>query len=248
MNESIIDRGLWVALSTGIAILAGVFYAYLEQKAQPTSPEHKKFAPDPWMVNSLRLIYAVSIPALALFTQGSLTYRGLGLKPFPWSAMASIGRSPWRTWQMDVEATVVVMFLTWIIFYLGFRSAGYRKTQSLRWSSIANAFREGVIDQVHWAFYRELFVYFLGIGVGSWLGIMPILAECLLNPGTWTRLKNTHSRTALIFAGGLLVASLVLFIQTQNLWLMVGYEVATRLVFSGYLPVSRYASQHHTSV
>lgn len=248
MNESIIDRGIWVALSTGIAILAGVLYAYLEQKAQQSSPNSKTFDPDPWIVHSLRMIYAVSLPALALFTQGSLTYRGLGLKPFPWSATASIGDTPWRIWQLDAEATVTMILVTWVIFYLGFRSAGYRKAQSFHASSIKNALRESVINQVHWAFYRELFVYFMGIAVGSWLGIIPSLAEALLNPGTWTRLKNRHERTSLVFTSGLFIASLVLFIQTQNLWLMLLYEIATRLVFSGYGPVSGHASGQDTSV
>lgn len=243
MNEPILDRVIWLVFSVGLAILSGVTLAYVEQIYQ-YAPSDKKwwyFLRNTWFNNIVRFFYAVCIPAIALFSQGVLTYRGLGFKPFPWSPTVSENGKNWLIWQQDFEALVLILILSGIVLACGLRSSGgYRFGQKTNiWTSLMLATRESFIDQVHWAFYRELFVTIWGVAFGSWIVMGPLSVELLLNPATWTRVKNAPGITSLTINCGILFASTILFIQTQNLWLMLVMEFILRMLFSRAMSPSK---------
>ncbi len=225
MNESISNRGSWVAVSIGIAVFSSVMLAYLEQNYQRDLLDKKWWyvLRQPWLNNVLRFIYAFSLPSIALFS-GLLTYRGLGFKSLPWSPAAAQNREIWLIWQHDIETAFVVIIVTWIVMAYGLRSLGKHKGSAQRpggATSIVLAVRESIIDQIHWTFYREFCIIIWGIARGSWVVIVPLSIELWLNPATWTRIKDEWGTTSLIINSGLLFASTILFIQTQNLWLML---------------------------
>jgi len=236
LNESIGDRGSWVAVSIGIAVFSSVMLAYLEQNDQ-RAPLDKKwwyFLRNPWFHNILRFFYAVSIPSIALFS-GLLTYRGLGFKPLPWSPAVAQNGAIWLMWQHDTETAFVVIVTTWIIMAYGLRTLGKHRGIYQRpgdATSFVLAVRESIIDQIHWAFYRELCIIIWGIARGSWVVIVPLSIELSLNPATWTRIKHERGTTSLIIKCGILFASTILFIQTQNLWLMLIMEFVLRVLFA----------------
>ena len=207
MSASLLDQCIWVALSVGIAILAGVMNAYAKQMVQRTPADKKWLAilRTPWFIDTLRLLYAISIPALALFFSGILSYRGLGLKPFPWSQQSSEGQTLWLTWQQDFEKTVVVCGLTYLILNMGLRSAGSSKNNPRPGllTATLSGLQESIIDQVHWTFYRELCIRIWGIARGSWIVAIPLSVELFLNPATWTRLKDQRGINSLVVNCGI---------------------------------------------
>jgi len=83
------------------------------------------------------------------------------------------------------------------------------------------ALREAIYHQAHWAFYREPFVLLLGVGLGTWAGLIPVAAEALVNPARWTDLQSPARGRDLLIRVGLAVLSALLFIQTQNIWLAI---------------------------
>ena len=239
MNDFIIDRVIWIALSVGIAILSGVVLAYMKQHDQRVTSENtwRSIFRNDWLINILRLLYAVSLPAIALFTQGVLSYRGLGIKFLPWTATVRPNDNMWVVWQHDIESTIVVIILTWLVLTFGLRAVSSRITH--QWSKVAaitvSAIRESIIDQVHWSFYRELCIYIWGIANGSWIVVLPLSIELLLNPATWSNINNEVQVTKRIITCGIFLASTILFIQTQNLWVMVVMEIVLRVIFARYL-------------
>ncbi|TFG71492.1 MAG: hypothetical protein E4H27_04495, partial [Anaerolineales bacterium] len=234
MNEPILDRVIWLVFSVGLAILSAVTLAYVEQIAQRV-PSDKKwwyFLLNPWLNHSLRFVYAICIPAIALFAQGALTYRGLGFKPFPWMPFVSGSGDKWLVWLNDSETMFLILFLTGLVLAYGLQSSGGNRSEHKPniGTSLITASRESLIDQIHWAFYRELCVTFWGVALGSWIVMVPLSIELLLNPATWTKVKNVQGRTSLIAHSGILFASTILFIQTQNLWLMLMLEFTLRML------------------
>jgi hypothetical protein len=194
----------------------------------------------PWIVHTTRLLYAVGIPAVALFWQHDLTARGLGLRPLPSSQAAGeeIVASPtytsatWETWMRDAGWTLALAAALGVLFYVGERTAQRQTpkatgdTEITRHRDLGIALREAVYHQVHWAFYREPFIIRWGIATGSWLGTLPVLLENLLNPLFWERIRahdETYRRVQ-IFRWGLLAAGTLVYLKTQNLWLAVGMD------------------------
>jgi hypothetical protein len=241
LTNAILDRVIWIALSVGIAILTGVTSAYLELQFHraPAGKRWWDFLRQPWFTQSLRLIYALGIPAFALFWQGLLTYRGMGFKAFPWTSSVIQDDARWTVWQHDIEMTCLVTLITWLILHVGVKSSSdhheYPRPDFI--SSILTAIRESLIDQVHWAFYRELCIILWGLASGSWIVILLLSAELLFNPITWTKIKHQRGIQALAIKSGILFASTILFIETQNIWLMGCMEFTLTMLFSGIIPM-----------
>jgi hypothetical protein len=234
LTASLIDQGIWVSLSVGIAILAGVFNAYIDQTSKRTPKLEKWYVilSNPSFRDALRLIYAISIPAVALFSQGILSYRGLGLKPLPWSTSVTDRKTLLLTWQNDLELTILLLISNWIILSLGLRSFRINYPKPGFINGIIPSIQESLIEQVHWAFYRELCITIWGIAVGSWITVIPVLLELVLNPATWSRIKSQKGVNSLVANSAIFISSTMLYIQTQNLWLMLCFDMLFRWMFA----------------
>jgi hypothetical protein len=187
----------------------------------------------PWLVHTLRVIYAVGLPAAALLGHRALSATGLGLKPLPTTGTELVGVTnlslpSWADWVSDLGTTATVAAGAWLLITLGERAAR-------RWStpdasrpphSPFAALREAVIHQAHWAFYREPFIFTWGPVLGPWLGALPVLVEMLISPLFWERLHRGggQARRAVLIRAGIFVASTLIILQTQNLWMALALD------------------------
>lgn len=220
---SLEQRWLWLGISLLIAAIA--VWARWGAQRGPQYPwlmrlQHSTAAP--WLAQGLRLAYAVGIPAGALLWQGDLTERGLGLQPFPWNQITPTltAQSNWVDWLRDLGWAMIIAAGAAALFTCADRLAN---TQRLRRSRDAGvAVREALYHQVHWAFYREPFILLGGLALGPWMGLLPVLIEAALNPARWKDLLDGAAPgRALLFRGAIAIVSVLLYIQTQNLWVML---------------------------
>ncbi len=174
---------------------------------------------NPWFIQPLRLLYAVGIPAAAFLWRGVLTTSGLGLQQFFWIDNQAFDMAPgsWDNWVRDIGWTCAMAFGFWLLVIIADHTTRSRVTQ--RRPDVA--LREAIYHQAHWAFYREPFVLLLGVGLGTWAGLIPVAAEALVNPARWTDLQSPARGRDLLIRVGLAVLSALLFIQTQNIWLAI---------------------------
>lgn len=229
-ETALLERWVWLNVSLVIALLASALRWFLERphlqrhfRPNAIPALHRAVWDIPWIIHPLRLLYAVGVPALALLWRGVLTPSGLGLKPFFWAADQTLSTlyGSWDSWVRDLGWTCVFSGGFWVLIALADRTARRLSPPRETRHSLSVALREAVYHQAHWAFYREPFVLLLGIGMGAWVGLLPVAGEALLNPARWTDLQSpTHGRDLLIRMG-LAVLSAMLFIQTQNIWLML---------------------------
>lgn len=227
------ERWLWLAGSLCIATLAIAIRWILERpRPTPTDVEENRrpfILATPWIVQSLRMLYAVGIPAMALFWRGALTPSGLGLQPFFWTnnATLDVARGGWDNWVHDIGWTCAWACGLWLLVVIGDyavkRCAMHGPTTQ---HNLSLALREAVYHQAHWAFYREPFVLLWGIELGAWAGLIPVAAEALVNPARWTDLQSPSRGRDLLIRAGLAVMSATLYIQTQNIWPMLIADAA----------------------
>ena len=235
-ETALLERWVWLNVSLVIALLASALRWFLERPhlqkylgadavpsadAVPTS--YRAVWEMPWIIHPLRLLYAVGIPALALLWRGVLTPSGLGLKPFFWATDQTLSTlsGSWDSWVRDLGWTCAFAGGFWVLVLLADRAAKRLSPPRKTRHSLSAALREAVYHQAHWAFYREPFVLLLGVGMGAWAGLLPIAGEALLNPARWTDLQSPARGRDLLIRVGLAVLSAMLFIQTQNIWLML---------------------------
>jgi len=223
-ETALLERWLWVIASLGIAMLASAIrWIVVERPRLSAAAPQKSPSPtlfdQPWFVHPLRLLYAVGIPALAYLWRGVLTPSGLGLQQFFWSDGQTLDMAPgsWDNWVRDIGWVCALACGFWAIIRLAdhlTHTTGVQHRPGI-------ALREAIYHQVHWAFYREPFVLTLGIGLGTWAGLLPVVIEALVNPARWTDLQFPDRGRDLLVRVGLGVLSAMLFLQTQNLWLAI---------------------------
>ncbi len=235
MNAEVLslqERWLWLAGSLGIALIVSWAGWLARRPRAPQWPWWERWhhwRGRPWLSQSARLLYAIGIPAAALFWRGALTERGLGLQPWLWSDAASHGafQSNWENLMRDLGWSLSIMAGTGALLALGRRTTRHSigKAFPLR-RDLGVALREALYHQVHWAFYREPFVLVWGIGSGAWLGLLPVMLEAVLNPARWAELRSPQRGRDLLVRAALAVVSILLYIRTQNLWLALLVDVA----------------------
>ncbi|MGC9347803.1 MAG: hypothetical protein ACP5JG_06670 [Anaerolineae bacterium] len=233
-----LSRWDWLLASVTLGTLASLIQWALLFSLRPSDEEtrpaqkHKGFVrtllTSPWLIHPLRLLYAVGIPAAAFLWQRTLTTRGLGLQPLPGLLTrrdtAAVWESLWRDWARDLGWTVTLTASTAALVMIGDHNARRLSApQPTPSRNLGVALREAVYHQVHWGFYREPFVITWGTAAGSWLGALAVLAEALLNPMVWQRVRSQGQSYVrmLVVRGGLLVTGTLLYLQTQNLWLAI---------------------------
>jgi len=231
-ETSLTERWLWLTISLGIAILAiGIRQVsdLLDKQAKSEPMKHRALFDIPWIIQSLRMIYAVGIPAVALLWRGTFTERWLGLKPMPWASDASsqLPATHWESWFKDIGIAVGIGFAAWLILAWGEREANQKANAPLIVQhSFGIALREAVYHQVHWAFYREPFVLLWGLNIGAWAGIIPVVIEAGLNPERWLDFNSLPRGRNLLLRTGMAIVSIILYLQTQNLWLAILVDTA----------------------
>jgi len=243
MSDARIDRWDWLLGSIVLATLASLTHWLLHYVTRAAGERKAadgiwlrvlRTIESPWVTLPIRLIYAIGIPAAALFWQGALTARGLGLQPMLAVTLALPGAdnvtqsgNPGQAWGDDLNRLVVVAGVTALVMAVGSRIARQLAPQSTTGKrNLGVAILEAVYHEVHWAFYREPFIYSWGIGLGSWLGALPVLLETSVNLMFWERLHTrgaAYQRQILVRAG-LFVASTQLYLLTQNLWLAIALD------------------------
>ena len=221
MNTDLVltERWLWLTLSFGLALLSSGIQ--LGGETLGKGPRPSNLRPFKTVVyQPLRLIYAVGLPAAALFWRGAFTERGLGLKPFPGPHTHNLTLDPisWENWAGDIGWAFTLGILAWLVLYNTQRTPPAPATITHR---PGIALRDALFHQVHWAFYRETFVLTWGLGWGVWLGLLPAALEALINPACWNDWQSTAHARNLSIRIGLAIIGAMLYLQTQNLWLAI---------------------------
>lgn len=212
------ERWLWLWASFIIGLVAAwiqwIFSEAHNPRMRTWYERWERWPGRPWIAQSLRMLYAVGLPAAALLWRGALTERGLGFQSLPWRAPGM-----WSRWLQDLSQAFGIAVGTGILLLLAASQyrhlVGHRRP--LRHDGLL-ALREAVYHEVHWAFYREPFVLLWGVGPGSWAGFLLILVEGVCNPLRWRRLRDPHSKRDLLLRAALAILSTLVFIQTRNLW------------------------------
>lgn len=233
-DSALLERWLWLILSIGTAlvVISARLLAETVGKRRPAAAQFLNLLERPWLVHPLRLLYAIGFPAVALFWRGILTERGLGLKPLSFTPMSA-------AWPADIGWGVLVAAGVWLIFTLSewqMRRAGAPPLTCRH--SLGVAVREAVYHQVHWAFYREPFVLLWGPALGTWAGLAPVTLEALINPARWNDLQSPARSRDLLVRVGLAVASALLYLQTQNLWVALLADAAVGWALGQAVPES----------
>lgn len=223
-ETSLTERWLWLVVSFGIALLAtGVQLAQdlIGKRATPSTPPRPAVTIPAWTIQFLRILYAVGIPALALLWRGALTERGLGLKPLQWTAAEA---SNWTAWAADIGWACAIALGTGVLLWLGNLPRNVVAAKIQQRPDIA--LREAVYHQAHWAFYREPFVLLWGVTVGAWLGLLLVAFEAIINPIHWNNLRSPARGRNMVVRSGIAIMSVMLYIQTQNLWVAILADAA----------------------
>jgi len=187
-----------------------------------------RFAPA--SLEGLRLLYYVGLPFAALFWgRDAVVSRLLGLQPFilpatgERSAMVSAN---WFDWLHDFGWALALGIGSFGVFLLARWTrhraltrgeVDERSAQEPSWKTI----REAAYHEIHWAFYRNAPIVTFGPYWGVWVGLLLVALEALANP-TWRRGLSVPKRASKqLLRAMLAVASSVLFLRTQNLWLSI---------------------------
>ncbi|HNT74539.1 MAG TPA: hypothetical protein PKH77_05930 [Anaerolineae bacterium] len=225
VDPALLERWLWLILSIGTAlvVISARLLAETLGKRTPIATQFLALLEQPWLVHPLRLFYAIGFPAVALFWRGVLTERGLGLKPLSLSAL----QAHWGAWAADIGWGALIASGLWLIFTLGeWQARRVGAPPQLHRHRLDVALREAIYHQAHWAFYREPFVLLWGIFLGAWAGLAPVALEALINPARWNDLQSPARSRDLLVRVGLAVAGVLLYLQTQNLWVALLVDTA----------------------
>ncbi len=238
MTQVRLGRWDWLLVSVALNTLAALVHWVVAQRASSARETSlwravRDALESPWLAQPIRLIYGVGLPAAVLFWQRALTTHGLGLQGLP-GARDGIGAATttlarWHDWARDIGWAVAIGAVTGLVIFLGDRAAErYRATElPPQRHDPATSLREAVYHQVHWAFYREPFVILYGVGLGSWLGALPVLLETLLNPLLWETVHTggPHHTRAVLVRGALFVAGVMTYLKTGNLWVAIAMDM-----------------------
>lgn len=201
----ITERWLWLEISVALAVVAGWVRWAWRRSGRPVFPWMKALG------QALALLYALGMPALVLFWRRLLSERFFGLK--------TLHAGP-AIWMRDLAWMILVGVAGgWVLATLARTAPAPRQRDGLR------ALREALYHQVHVAFYREPFALLWGVGVGAWIGLALVLLEALLSPDFWTEWGNPLRNWSLSVRAALHIMGLIVYVQTQNLWLILLLDV-----------------------
>jgi cbb3-type cytochrome oxidase subunit 3 len=184
----------------------------------------------PWGVELLRLAYYLLLPYYAL-VQGLISAQGLGIGEhlnWPQDILRAAG---WTA------LALFLLSLSWWAFRRAIRDdAHYPPPENLMLSASpwgwGYTLREAAYLQMFWGFCRAVWVPFVGIYYGAFLGLGIVYLVGWLNPATRAGLALSGKREAIIHTASLALCSTVLYVQTGNLWLCFGMHALVELVLA----------------
>jgi ABC-type antimicrobial peptide transport system permease subunit len=166
-------------------------------------------------------LYQVGLPFLALIAGSvSLDLLGLGIDWFREDHLLGFTLREWLEGSAFTAGAVV-----FVIGVLAFTRAP--NPTSITPESGLLALRNAIYDEAHWALYRSPFVLLLGDGM---FGALAGLALVLIEHGVRQRVaphQISRGRWLLLVLG--LLTSALLFVLTQNLWLMIAANTLIRV-------------------
>ncbi len=240
-----VGRWDWLLISIIVGTFASLIRWFVAHQAE-TATTHgawrqgEAILASPWVAGPLRLAYAVGLPAIALFWQSALSARGLGLLPLPVTrsgpALDGLFFPTWDVWIKGLGWMVGISAAFWLIVVLGDVAARERRGNApasgrrlihLSPGALPRIVEDAVVYQIHWAFYREPFIFLWGTPLGIWLGAIPVVFEVAINPRLWEQLhaEGPPAVRAVLVRGGIFVASALVMIYTQNLWMALGLDL-----------------------
>jgi hypothetical protein len=182
-------------------------------------------------------VFHVGLPFAALISGAlSLDLLGLGTDWFDAGQVAGFEPSAWlRGLGAAALATAFVLAVLWFAWRATPDEAGGRIPAAI-------AIRNAIYDEVHWAFYRSPFILLLTDAyLGTLVGCVVVLGERLAQRRL-AGIGPAPRSDDLIWISCLLTSS-VLYLATQNLWLMIGADIVIRLVAARLWQARVYAGQ-----
>ncbi len=197
----------------------------------------------PWALQFLRLLYYIGMPfAALLWGHDAVIGRLLGLQRLDLSVFGGEEASAntvanWIDWTHDVGWAAVLGIGTWGLLALGWWAysralvaAGVTtdggettpRADTSGWIFL----REAAYHEVHWAFYRNMPILATGPYWGVWIGLALVALEAALNPTWRTGLTDPQRAPVQLSRGALAILSSMLFLLTQNLWLVLALHWA----------------------
>ena len=186
----------------------------------------------PVLLEFFRLLYYLGVPfAALLWGHDAVVGRVLGLKPLilPISTANASNAdltANWLAWTRDTGRAAALGVGVWALLassWWVYRRAlsaidpthAVAGTDSSAWTLL----REAAYHQAHWAFYRNAPILAVGTYWGAWIGLALVALEATLNPAWRKGLSDPRRAPAQLAYGSLAVASNLLYLQTENLWL-----------------------------
>jgi hypothetical protein len=187
----------------------------------------------PLLLQSLRLLYYIGLPAAAFLWRHATVERYLGIS----SGLTDV----WLEWAREIGWTAALGVGAWTLLALGWWAYRRALHAAEEESSIDGAdasgwtlLREAAYHEIHWAFYRSVPIFILGQEHltgneywGVWIGLALVALEAALNPAWRKGLADPEKAPAQLVRGALAVISSVLFVLTQdgNLWLSMALHL-----------------------
>lgn len=251
---------LWLGGSLLLAVLWANLAWLFRQPRSGTVGEFvarlKTWRFSPWLFQFLRLLYYIGVPfAALLWGHDAVVGRLLGLQPFEvpipgGQAASSAIAAHWFDWAYDVGWAAAVGCGAWVLLALGWWAYERAMTAAGEGEPLARAnssswvlWREAAYHEVHWAFYRNAPLLAVGTYWGVWLGLALVALEAALNPAWLRGLADPQQAPGQLMRGALAVASSVLFLLTENLWLALvihwGMSWGLTALVRAFLPPSQ---------
>ena len=234
MKDLMTHRWDWLSLSIALHTLASIARWLVDRQARTAASANawwsgfQRILQLPWLSQGIRMLYGLGLPAAALMWQGTLTSYGLGLRPFDRELEADVlSTSAVGNMALDTGQALLVAVGVTSLFACGRwlcrALPPATETPPSGLGRFVNATLDALYHQAHWAFYREPFVITAGLTAGSWLGLIPVAAETMLNISLWERLdgQTIGARQNLALRAALWVAGTLIFIHTRNLGLAI---------------------------
>jgi hypothetical protein len=194
-----------------------------------------------WLLQAMRLLFYAGIPFAALVLgHDAVTSRFLGLQslamPTPGESGAGAVIANWRDWTGDIGRSAALGIVLWLVLAFAWwryrralQEIGETTSCAVGATSAWPVFREAVYHEAHWAFYRNAPIMVLGAYWGTWIGLVLVGLEASLNPGWRHAFGDTQHSPHNLMRVSLALASSVLFLQTQNLWLAMAVHFGVSL-------------------
>lgn len=188
---------------------------------------------------------------LAAWQQGVLSPFYLGVGSLDWVPSLLLGA--------PVTLAIAAIILAGWLAYRRSLAGPTQRNALDRPITVLRAPLEAALLQWHWAFYRALAVAWIAawpwpalqtgellafdfaaepLYWGSWLGLLIVGLEWLLNPCTRTALQLPGSRETSLRRAALAVATTGLFVATRNLWLCLACHVVVETAIAAWLPTA----------